>query len=128
MQLFAIIVVIFGALCIAASVVLILRPTATHAALNWFASTVRAHVIEQAARLLLGASLVLTAPAMWQPVLFLVIGWLIIVTSVALLCLPWRLHHRFARMVMPTVIRQARLYGLCVLAFGSLLLLGVLYD
>ena len=90
MQLFAIIVVIFGALCIAASVVLILRPTATHAALNWFASTVRAHVIEQAARLLLGASLVLTAPAMWQPVLFLVIGWLIIVTSVALLCLPWR--------------------------------------
>lgn len=93
-----------------------------------FASSARAHYVEQASRLLLGASLLVLAPAMWQPDLFRVIGWAIVTTSLALLLMPWRWHHRFAQRVLPAVVRHMTLYAVGVFAFGCLLLYGVFFG
>ena len=90
-----------------------------------FASSARAHYVEQAFRLLIGASLVVLSPAMWQTNMFRLIGWVIVVSSIGLILIPWRWHHRFGQLVLPMVVRHMRLYAVGLFAFGALLLYGV---
>jgi hypothetical protein len=90
-----------------------------------FASSARAHYVEQAFRLLIGASLVVLSPAMWQTNMFRLIGWVIVVSSIGLIHIPWRWHHRFGQLVLPMVVRYMRLYAVGLFAFGALLLYGV---
>ena len=90
-----------------------------------FASSARAHYTEQAFRLLIGASIVVLAPATWQTVLFRVVGWMIVGTAVGLILMPWRWHWRFGNWVRPTVLRQMKLYAVGMFAFGVFLLSGV---
>ncbi len=75
-----------------------------------------------------GASLVVFSPEMWQPVVFRFVGWLIVVTAIGLLCIPWKWHQRFAKRVMSPVIRHMKLYALAVFAFGALLLYSVFWS
>jgi hypothetical protein len=89
-----------------------------------FASSARAHYMEQAFRLLIGAALIVLSPAMSQGSVFRVIGWVLVISSVALILLPWRWHQRFARRVLPTLIRHMRLYAVGLFGFGVLLLYG----
>ena len=105
--------------------VVIARPALAERFLMSFASSARAHYVEMALRLLVGTSLVLLSPAMRPAGLFRIIGWAIVISSVALLLMPWRLHHRFGRRVLPTLVRRMKLYALGVFAFGCLLLYGV---
>ena len=91
-----------------------------------FASSARAHYVEQAFRLLIGASLIVFSPAMWQPDLFRFIGWAIVIGSVGLLLVPWQWHDRLGERLRPMVFRHMRLYGLGLFAFGALLLYGVI--
>jgi hypothetical protein len=92
-----------------------------------FASSARAHYVEQILRLLIGASLVVLAPVMWQTNTFRLIGWAVVVSSVGLMLIPWRWHHRFGERVLPTLVRHMRLYAMGLFAFGALLLYGVFY-
>lgn len=92
-----------------------------------FASSRRAHFTEMIFRLLFGISLMLLSKTMWQPKLFLILAWAIIVSSVVLVLLPWQFHQRFGTRVLPLLVRYMRLYALGVLAFGFLVLYGV-YD
>jgi hypothetical protein len=92
-----------------------------------FASSARAHYVEQSVRLLIGASLIVLSPAMWQPDLFWLIGWASVISSVGLLLVPWKWHHRFAQRLRPTFVRHMRLYALGLFAFGALLLYGVVF-
>jgi hypothetical protein len=62
---------------------------------------------------------------MWQSWIFWLAGWGIVISSGALLCLPWQWHHRFGQRVLPIVVRHVRLYGLAAGAFGVILLFGV---
>ena len=73
----------------------------------------------------IGASLVVLSPAMWQTNMFRLIGWLIVVSSVGLILIPWRWHHRFGELVLPMVVRHMRLYAVALFAFGALLRYGV---
>lgn len=90
-----------------------------------FANSARAHYTEQDLRLLIGASLVVLSPAMWQASLFLLLGWAIVVTSIGLMLIPWQWHHRFGRRVLPLMVRHMRLYAVGLFAFGAFLLFGV---
>lgn len=124
----AIVIVLFGIAAVGLAVgVFVHRPFATRF-LEAFAQTARAHYTEQAVRLVLGAALLIRAPALWHPVVFQVLGWTLIVTSAGLLLLPWQWHHRFAARVIPPVLRFRRLYALGLCAFGALLLYGVLHP
>jgi hypothetical protein len=122
----AIVVVAFGVFLIGLTGVVFAKPALAERFFTSFASSARAHYVEQAFRLIIGASLVLLSPAMWQPSLFGLIGWAIVASSVGLILIPWRWHHRFGQRVIPMIIRQMRLFAFGLFAFGVLLLYGVL--
>lgn len=105
--------------------VALIRPAAMEGFIRSFANSKKAHVVEMFWRLSLGASLVLLSNNMWQPKLFLVLGWTLIVSSTLLLILPWRFHQSIGARVIPTLVRFLQLYAVGVIAFGSLLLYGV---
>jgi hypothetical protein len=119
-----IVVVAFGLFLIGLSGLVFVKPALAERFFMSFASSARAHYIEQVVRLLIGASLVVLSPAMWQTHLFRVIGWAIVVRSAGLRLIPWRWHHRFGQWVLPTVVRHMRLFAVGLLAFGVLLVYG----
>ncbi len=91
-----------------------------------FASSPRAHYGEQLVRLVVGAALIIGGPAMWASDAFRILGGLIVITAVGLMCVPWRWHRRFAGLVIPSLVRRMRWYGLLLIAFGGLLIGAVI--
>ncbi len=118
-------VVTFGLFLIGLTGVVFMRPAVAERFLRAFASSAKAHYTEQAFRLMIGASLVVLSQTMWQPTLFRVTGWAIIISSLALILTPWQWHHRFATHALPKLIRFMKLYAIGLLLFGVLLLYGV---
>jgi hypothetical protein len=121
----AVVVVAFALVLIAFTGVAFAKPAIAERFLLRFASSARTHYVEQVLRLLMGAALVVLSPAMWQPNVFWLVGWAIVISSVALMCVPWQWHHRFAERVGPMLIRHLRLYAVGSFGFGALLLHGV---
>jgi hypothetical protein len=121
----AIIVVAFGLFLIGFTVVVFVRPTLAERFLAPFASSARAHYTEQGFRLVIGAALIVLAPAMSHPNVFRLIAWAIVIPSVALILAPWQWHQRFGAVVRPKLIRYMKLFALGLFAFGLLLLYGV---
>ena len=124
-QVAAVVVVGFGLLLIVLTGVAFAKPAIAERFLMRFASSARTHYIEQIFRLLIGAALVVLSPAMWQPTMFWLVGWAIVVSSAALMCIPWQWHHRLGERMLPIVVRHLRLYAVGSLAFGALILYGV---
>jgi hypothetical protein len=120
-----IVVVAFALFLLGLTAVTFSRPAITQRFFNAFATSPRTHYTEQAVRLLVGASLVVASPAMWQTKLFWLIGWAIVISSVALILAPWRWHHRFGEKVRPILIPRTKLFAVGLSAFAALLLYGV---
>ena len=120
-----IVVVGFCLFLIGLAVVIATKPSLAERFLRSFASSARAHYTEQGLRLLVGAAIVNFASSMWHPELFKLFGWLIVVTAVGLLLVPWRWHHKFGMWVMPLVIRHRRLFALGASALAAFILYGV---
>lgn len=119
-----IVVVAFALFLIGLAATSFTRPSLAMRFLNAHASSATAHYAEQAVRLAVGGSLVAFSSEMWQPDVFRLFGWVVVVTTVGLLGIPWRWHQRFARRVVPPVTRHMTLYGLGAAALGVLVLLG----
>jgi hypothetical protein len=107
---------------------MLINPAMTERFIMSFASSRQAHFTEMIFRLLFGIALMLLSKTMWQPKLFLILAWAIIVSSVVLVLLPWQFHQRFGTRVLPLLVRYMRLYALGVLAFGVLVLYGVYHP
>jgi hypothetical protein len=120
-----IVVVAFALFLLGLTAVTFARPAITERFFRAFASSARTHYTEQAVRLLVGAALIVASPAMWPATLFWVIGWAVVVSSVALMLAPWRWHHRFGERVRPVLIPRLKLFAVGMFAFGTLLLYGV---
>jgi len=90
-----------------------------------FASSPRTHYLEQVLRLIAGLGFVWFSLEMKYHDLFLVFGWVLVVTSTVLLLLPWRLHQRFAQWSIPMVIARIRLYALASFGLGAFVLFAV---
>jgi hypothetical protein len=118
-------VVAFGAFLIGLAVLIASHPRLAERFLRSFASSARAHYIEHTLRLSAGGAMVLFAPSMWHPDLFTLFGWVIAVTAVALLLLPWKWHHEFGKRAIPSVVRHMKLFALGALALGMLVFYGV---
>jgi len=100
----------------------LIAPSVAKRFLLGFASSASAHYSELLIRLMVGAALLIHAPKMLYADVFSVFGWLLIVTSVMLLPLPWRWHQRFVVKSVPQALRYLPVIGLCALAFGILLI------
>jgi hypothetical protein len=107
------------------AVVIAVAPPLAERFLRSFASSARAHYTEQVLRLVVGTSLVTFASRMWYPEIFRLFGWLIVVTTAALLILPWQWHQRMGTRVMPLVIKHLTLFALGAGALGAFILYGV---
>ena len=121
----AVVVVAFGLSLVAFPGVAFSKPAIAERLLSAFASSARAHYVEQAVRLLIGAALVVRSPTMWQPNMFWLVGWAIVFSSAVLLSVPWRWHRRLAERLLPLLVRHLRLYAVGSFVFGALLLYGV---
>jgi len=121
----AVVTVAFALSLIAFSGVAFAKPAIAERFLTAFASSARTHYVEQVVRLLVGAALVVRSPIIWQPNMFRLVGWAIVVSSAVLLCLPWQWHHRLGERVLPLLLRHLRLYAAGSFAFCALLLYGV---
>ena len=119
---------VFGLFLVGLAMVAFAKPAIAERFFTAFASSAATHYTEQAFRLLIGVSLIVHAPAMWQDGVFRIIGWMIVVTSLGLLVTPWRWHYRFGQRVMPLMLWHLRLYAIGLMAFGILLLLGVFWG
>jgi hypothetical protein len=120
-----VLVVAFGLFLIGLAVLIAIKPLLAERFLRAFASSARAHYVEQALRLIAGGATVIFAPSMWYPDLFRLFGWLIVVTAAMLLLLPWRWHYEFAKWAIPLVIRHRKPFALGALALGMLVFYGV---
>ncbi len=86
--------------------------------LSSFATSLSVHLIELALRLVAGVGLLLHAPQMRFGGAFNMLGWVLIISSLALLILPWRVHHRFASQAVPMATRYIGVLGASSLAIG----------
>lgn len=119
------VVVAFGLSLIAFSGVAFAKPKTAERFVTAFASSAQTHYLEQVVRVVVGAALVVRSPIMWQPHVFWLVGWVIVVSSAALLCIPWQWHHRLGKRVLPLLVRRLRWYAAGSFVFGALLLYGV---
>ena len=94
--------------------------------LSGFASSARAHFLEQALRIIAGAGFILFASEMRYTDVFRAFGWILVVTSVLMLIMPWQWHQRFAGWVVPVVTRNLKLYGLGALMLAGLIIYAML--
>lgn len=122
-----IVVVAFALVLVGLTVLVFARPALAERFFLSFASSARAHYTEQVVRLVIGASLVVRSPVMWQAAMFRLVGWAIVVSSMGLLLAPWQWHHRFGARVRPMFVRYMKLYAMGLCAFGALLLYGVFF-
>jgi hypothetical protein len=114
-----------GVLLIASAATAYIRPALAKRVLMSFASSARAHYLEQGLRLVLGGSIVVLSPGMWQATAFTILGWSIVLSSVVLMILPWRAHRRLAEHMLPPLARHLRLFAFAVFVFGALLLFAL---
>jgi hypothetical protein len=121
----AVVVVLFGLCLITFTGVAFAKPARAERFLMAFASSARTHYVEQVFRILIGAALVVLSSTMWQPNMFWLVGWAIVVSSAVLICVPWQWHDRLGERLRPMLVRHLKLYGVGALAFGVLLLYGV---
>jgi hypothetical protein len=118
-------VVSFGVFLTGLAALIATKPRLAERFLRSFASSARAHYVEQTLRLIAGGALVIFAPSMWYSHLFSLLGWLIVATAAALLLLPWRWHHEFGKWAMPSVIGHMKLFAFGAFALGILVFYGV---
>jgi len=122
------VVVLTGLLLVALALTIFFVPARARRFLGAFASSFRAHLAEQVARLVAGIGLIAAAARMRHPLVFEVFGWLLTVTAVILLLLPWRWHQRFGQWAVPLVLRHLRIYALGALLLGGYVLYGIWPD
>lgn len=90
-----------------------------------FASSVSAHYLELLARLLVGGAIVLSAPHMLFSRVFMIFGWIVVVTTIGMFVMPWRCHHRFAQRSVPYAIGNLRLIAVASFLTGGFVIASV---
>jgi hypothetical protein len=125
-EVLALSVVIAGGLFfISLGFVSLLSPAHASRFLLGFAGSATKHYAELAVRFLAGGAFVIAAPAMRVSGMFSLLGWTLLATTTALLLIPWRWHHRFARRAVPEALRFLPLVGTSSAALGGLVLWAV---
>lgn len=120
-------VILAGCWLVGLALLIFLAPNRADRFLMGFASSLRVHVLEQALRIVAGSALILYADHMRFTTVFWAFGWVLIVTSVGLLLLPWRWHQAFGTWAIPLATRHLTLYGLGSLALGGFVLFSVVW-
>lgn len=102
------------------------KPKVAAKFLEGFAGSLKIHVTEMVLRLIAGWSFIIYAPHMRFSDAFELFGWVLVVTSVALLVIPWRWHAKFAEMAVRPLTQRVWVFGVLSLPLGCVILYSVL--
>lgn len=94
--------------------------------LSGFASSARVHYLEQALRMVAGAGFIVFASQMRHPDVFRAFGWILVITSVGLLAMPWQWHQKFAGWAVPFATRHLKLYAFSAAVLAALIFYAML--
>ncbi len=119
-------VVLAGLYFIALAGVSLFIPAHAKRFLLGFADSLQKHFAELFLRLLVGAAFVFHAPQTNLPAVFSSFGWVLLLTTAALLVIPWKWHRRFAQYSVPKATQYIKLIGLVSLTLGAFILAAVL--
>lgn len=87
-----------------------------------FASSAPKHYAELGVRFVVGSAMLLVAPHSIYSAALTAFGWLLIVTTVLMTIVPWRVHRRFAEAAVPQALRFLPLIGAISVVLGGLFL------
>ena len=91
-----------------------------------FASSAFTHYFELVIRLIAGVAILLYAPLMLFSCFFVMLGWVLVLTTVGLFAIPWQWHRRFAQWGVPYATRHLRLIAVASFVFGGFVLASVM--
>lgn len=120
------IVTLAGLYLVTLAMVSWLVPATARRFLAAFAGSVFKHYLELGVRLLAGASFIIAAPHMAQSRAFAFLGWILVGSTIVLGVMPWRLHQRFAELVVPQAIRYLGVIGLASMVSGMAIIWSVI--
>lgn len=113
-----VVILFFCIFLIGLAIVIVIKPQRAEQFLSSYASSGRAHYTEQIARLIVGSAIVVLAPSMWYSNLFNLFGWILIVTTIVLLLIPWQWHHKFGEWAIPLTVQYMKFYALGAFLLG----------
>jgi hypothetical protein len=127
MDLLASTLVVLAALyLIGLAVAVVLAPAHAAQFLGGFASSASTHYLELVLRLIAGWAFLQYAPQMLFSGFFVVGGWILVVTTLALFAVPWRWHQRFAQWGVPHATRNLRPVAAASFMFGGFILTALI--
>jgi len=124
-MLASIVVLLTGFYLVGLALGLLLSPEGATRFLGGFASSGFIHYLELVLRLIAGGAILLYAPQMLFSGFFVIVGWVLVVTTAGLFAVPWQWHHRFAQRAVPYATRNLRLVAVASFAFGVFVLASV---
>ena len=124
----AVVITLVGIYLLGLGLVALLDPTRVVRFFNGFAQSAKVHYVELVLRFTAGAAFVLTASRLLFSGVFLVIGWVLLVTTVALAITPWRWHRRFAERGVPYAIQNLPLVAVGSILMGTAVLASLIFG
>ncbi|MEO6059401.1 MAG: hypothetical protein ABIQ05_05495 [Candidatus Limnocylindria bacterium] len=125
-SLASVVVMLLGLYLAGFAIVSLSSPARAQRFLGGLASSAFAHYLELLLRFIAGGALLLAAPQMLFSAFFVIVGWVLIVTTVGLLAIPWQWHHRFAKWAVPNATANLRLVAIASFAFGGVVTASVI--
>jgi hypothetical protein len=114
-----ILVLLMGIYLIGLAVGLFISPARATRFLGGFASSAFTHYLELVLRLIAGGAILLSAPQLLFSGFFVIFGWILVVTTIGLVAVPWQWHQRFAQWSVPYATRNIRLFAVASFIFGG---------
>ena len=121
-----IVVVTAGIFLLMLGVLALLVPDQFGKFLLAFAQTSRLHFAELALRLVVGVSFLVCWPFMQWGGVFRVVGWVLIITTLIMVLVPWQKHREFACWAVPKALSYTSAVGVCSLVMGSFVVLALI--
>ena len=114
-----------GAYLLGLGVLAVAAPSRASRFLGGFAGSLRLHLLELLARLLVGVAFAGYASHTRLGGVFHAFGWILVVTTLGLAVMPWRWHRRIAETSVPAVVRFLPWMGGASVIAGALVLWAV---
>ncbi|HEX4911078.1 MAG TPA: hypothetical protein VFV64_09975 [Permianibacter sp.] len=113
-----VVVMVAGLYFVVLAAVAVFAPERASRFFMGFANSVSTHYLELLLRLLIGLAFLYNAEKMPLSTVFVVFGWLLVVTTAVLLLVPWQWHRRFAVRAVPKAISKLGLIAASALIAG----------
>lgn len=118
--------IMFGLYLIGLLIITMLNKEVAVGYFSSFASSARAHYLEQLLRLIVGISMLLFSKSMVYAQFFEMFAWIIVLSTIVLILIPWTWHNKLGKWAIPLTIRNLRFYAVSASILGVFILYCVI--